>query len=116
MVLLNPKKYSAQFSDKESEEIMRKTIDFFETKGLKKILDDDHNYVWYDDFLQFQKDNQIFAKLFTPKKYGDETSRWDTYRIVNYAEILGFYGLCYWYTFQVSALGLGPIWLAKTKR
>jgi acyl-CoA dehydrogenase len=26
-----------------------------------------------------------------------------------------FYGLCYWYTWQVSMLGLGPIWLSKNE-
>ncbi len=71
--------------------------------------------MWYDDFLQFQKENQIFAKLFTPKGYGDKDSHWNTWRIVNFAEILGFYGLAYWYTFQVSQLGLGPIWIGKNE-
>ncbi len=113
MILLNPKKYSTQFPDKRSKEIMRKTIEFFETKGLKKVKDDDHKYVWYDDFLQFQKKEGIFADLFTPAGYGGKESTWDSFRIVNFAEILGFYGLCYWYTFQVSALGLGPIWIGK---
>src|SRR6056297_861480 len=115
MILLNPKKYESIFSDDESREIMEKTIKFFEDKGLAKIKDDDHHYVWYEDFLNFQKENQIFAKLFTPKGYGDDNSRWDSWRIVNFAEILGFYGLCYWYTFQVSALGLGPIWIGKNE-
>jgi len=115
MILLNPKKYDVTFPDKESADIMKKTINFFESKGLKKVLDDDHNCVWYDDFLQFQKENQIFAKLFTPKGYGDKDSHWNTWRIVNFAEILGFYGLAYWYTFQVSQLGLGPIWIGKNE-
>jgi len=30
----------------------------------------------------------------------------DTWRICEFAEILGFYGLQYWYTWQVSVLGL----------
>jgi hypothetical protein len=38
--------------------------------------------------------------------------RWDTYRICEFAEILGFYGLPYWYPFQVTVLGLGPIWMS----
>jgi acyl-CoA dehydrogenase len=94
---------------------MLKTIEFFETKGLAKILDDDHKYVWYQDFLDFQKKEGIFKALFTPAGYGDADSRWDTTRITDYAEILGFYGLAYWYTFQVSALGLGPIWIGKNE-
>ena len=32
-----------------------------------------------------------------------------------FAEILGFYGLAYWYTWQVSVLGLGPIWMSRNQ-
>ncbi len=38
--------------------------------------------------------------------------RWDTSRVCEFAEILGFYGLCYWYVYQVSVLGIGPIWMS----
>ena len=51
----------------------------------------------------------------TPAKYGDEFSRWDTFRICDFNEILAFYGLGYWYTWQVSMLGLGPIWMGKNE-
>lgn len=115
MILLNPKKFANTYPDEKTKQIMLKTIEFFETKGLGKILDDDHKYVWYQDFLDFQKKEGIFKTLFTPAGYGDADSRWDTTRITDYAEILGFYGLAYWYTFQVSALGLGPIWIGKNE-
>ena len=36
--------------------------------------------------------------------------RWDTSRIAALSEILGFYGLNYWYPWQVTILGLGPVW------
>ncbi|MEM7437688.1 MAG: acyl-CoA dehydrogenase family protein, partial [Myxococcota bacterium] len=42
-------------------------------------------------------------------------SRWDTWRVCEFAEILGFYGLQYWYTWQVSVLGLGPIWMSPNQ-
>jgi acyl-CoA dehydrogenase len=113
MLLLNPKKYDIEHSDKRFQEIIRKTIDFFESKGLKKIKDDDHQRTWYSDFLEFVKKEKIFATLLTPSEYGDKNARWDTWRIAHYNEILGFYGLAYWYTWQVSILGLGPIWMTK---
>ena len=47
--------------------------------------------------------------------YGDADARWDTWRICEFNEILGFYGLAYWYTWQVSILGLGPIWMSKNE-
>jgi len=115
MILLNPKKFANTYPDEKTKQIMLKTIEFFEKKGLARILDDDHKYVWYEDFLEFQKREGIFKALFTPAGHGDADSRWDTTRITDYAEILGFYGLAYWYTFQVSALGLGPIWIGKNQ-
>src|SRR5262249_48910672 len=36
--------------------------------------------------------------------------RWDTARIAMLSKILGFYGMSYWYVWQVTILGLGPIW------
>ena len=115
-ILLNPKKHDRYYPDEKSKEIMLKTIEFFENKGLAKMKDDDHNRVWYSDFLEFQKEHKLFAQLLTPAKYGkDENYRWDTWRICEFNEILGFYGLAYWYTWQVSILGLGPIWMSNNE-
>ncbi|HPA72715.1 MAG TPA: acyl-CoA dehydrogenase, partial [Spirochaetota bacterium] len=112
-IILNPKNVVAKYADEETKQIMLKTIDFFEGRGLKKMKDDFHACKWYTEFLDFMKENQIMAKLLTPAGVGDKNARWDTSRITDFAEILGFYGLTYWYTFQVSALGLGPIFLGS---
>ncbi|MBC8193938.1 MAG: acyl-CoA dehydrogenase [FCB group bacterium] len=114
-MLLNPLKYTLEHEDQAFQEIIHKTIDFFESKGLKKIKDDDHQRVWYADFLAFIKQEEIFSTLLTPSGYGSENCRWDTWRIAHFNEILGFYGLAYWYTWQVSILGLGPIWMSDNE-
>ena len=106
MKLLNPKKEKYEHLDEKSRNLMLKTIEFFETKGKLKVLDDDHKKVWYADFLEFVKKEKAFSILMTPKGYGANDSRWDSNRIMAFNEILGFYGLCYWYTWQVSMLGL----------
>ena len=116
MILLNPKKHQRDYPDERSREIMLKTIDFFENKGKQKLKEDDHERVWYRDFLDFLKEEKIFATLLTPAKYGsDENYRWDTWRNCEFNELLGFYGLHYWYTWQVSILGLGPIWMSNNE-
>jgi acyl-CoA dehydrogenase len=116
MVLLNPKKLVRKYSDEKSREIMRKTVDFFEQKGLKSVKEDDHKKVWYREYLDFIKENKIFATLLTPAKYSnDPDARWDTYRNCEFNEIIAFYGLGYWYTWQVSILGLGPIWMSPNE-
>ncbi|MCP4762406.1 MAG: acyl-CoA dehydrogenase [archaeon] len=116
MDLLNPKNPKYSELDEKSREIMLKTIEFFEKKGLEKILEDDHSNVWYEDFIEFQKKEKIFSSLLTPSENaleGNKDARWDTNRNCYFNEILGFYGLPYWYTWQVSILGLGPIWISK---
>ena len=115
MILLNPKMNKYEHLDERSREIMLRTIDFFEKKGKEKLKADDHERVWYSDFLEFVRQENIFATLLTPSVYGDGDSRWDTFRNCAFNEILGFYGLCYWYTWQVSILGLGPIWMGNNE-
>ena len=65
-ILLNPKNIVAKYADDETKQIMLKTIDFFEGRGLKKMKDDFHACKWYTEFLDFMKENQIMAKLLTP--------------------------------------------------
>lgn len=111
MILLNPKHPTRQYPDARSREMMLKTIEFFEQKGKRKIKEDDRNRTWYADLLEFQKREKLFATLLTPPPYSDNPdARWDTWRNCEFNEILAFYGLAYWYTWQVSILGLGPIW------
>jgi acyl-CoA dehydrogenase len=112
MILLNPKAHDRPYPDARSAEIMRDTIAFFETKGKAKLLEDYYARPWYADFLAFVKEKRIFATMCTPAGEGAADGRWDTWRICEFAEILGFYGLQYWYTWQVSVLGLGPIWMS----
>ena len=54
---------------------MHDTIAFFEKKGKIKLTDDDRNLVWYADFLEFVKNEKIFARLMTPAGYGPEGTR-----------------------------------------
>jgi acyl-CoA dehydrogenase len=105
-------------ADEGSRAIMNNTIAFFEKMGKARILDDYSKKVWYSEFVEFIGKEQIFAKLLTPKEYagGDPDCRWDTARNSEYAELLSFYGLGYWYCFQVTILGLGPIWMSQNEK
>jgi len=114
-MLFNPKKARFDHLDERSREIMLKTIEFFENKGKTKLKSDYHEKVWYADFIDFLKREKVFATLLTPSAHGKEGCRWDTYRNCAFNEILGFYGLPYWYTWQVTILGLGPIWMGDNE-
>jgi len=115
MILLNPKQSKLDHLDEQSRDLLLKTISFFENKGKQKIKEDDHERTWYADFLEFSKNEKLFATFLTHKKYGKDAARWDTYRHCQLSEILGFYGLNYWYVWQVMNLGLGPIWMSNNE-
>jgi acyl-CoA dehydrogenase len=108
MNLLNPHDYRGPHPDAQTNEMMSSVIDWFENKGLRSIKQDWHDRVWNYDFVDFMKSKQVLATLMTPAGYG-EHAHWNTFRNVDFAEIVAFYGITYWYTFQVSMLGLGPI-------
>ena len=115
MLLLNPKNYSREHKDPRSKEIIEKTIAFFEEKGLEAIKADDQASQWHEDFFEFIKKEKVFSTFLTPEGLGDN-ARWDMWRISEFNEILGFYGLSYWYAWQVTILGLGPIWMSKNDK
>jgi acyl-CoA dehydrogenase len=117
MFLLNPRHNDRTYVDQRSRDIMAKTIAFFENKGLDKLKADYNGAVWYADFLEFCKAEGILSSMMTPARHGKagENAVWDTWRVCGFAEILGFFGLCYWYTYQVSVLGIGPIWMSQNK-
>src|SRR5262249_12229946 len=114
-ILLNPKAHARPYEDARSTAVMRKTIAFFETKGKTKLLADYYDRDWYRDFLDFVAANPTVPAMCAPAWEGDDDGRWDTWGICEFAEILGFYGLQYWYTWQVSVLGLGPIWMSANE-
>ncbi len=114
-VLFNPRTYDGAGLDPESRRLMLATIEFFESRGKRVLKEHDRDHAWYADFLEFVKRERVFATLLTPAADAgdDPEKRWDTARICAFNEITAFYGLVYWYTWQVSILGLGPIWQSE---
>jgi alkylation response protein AidB-like acyl-CoA dehydrogenase len=110
--LLNPRTYDPAHLDDESRRLLRATVDWFEGRGKKALIDTYIDRAWYGDFLDFAAKEGLFAAFLTPAAdgAGDPAKRWDTARNAALSEILGFYGLAYWYTWQVTILGLGPVW------
>jgi len=110
--LLNPGTYDAAEFDPATRKLFRATIDWFEAKGKARLTAEVRTDVWYADFIEFLASKRAFATLLTPAREAgsDPNKRWDTARNAVFNEILGFYGLPYWYAWQVTILGLGPIW------
>jgi len=109
-VLLNPTTYDPADLDPEARRLLRATIDWFESRGKTELKRVHHEREWYGDFLDFMASEKAFATLLTPGSQGGRWDRWDTARICAFSELLAFYGLGYWYAWQVTILGLGPVW------
>lgn len=115
--LFNPRTYQGEAHDPQTREIMLKTIARFEHKGLREMKLDDRNNRYADYFVKAQRDLGAFAHMLTPKGYGQnpETAMFDLLRITEYNEMLSFYNLSTRYIFQVTLLGLGPIWMGQNE-
>ncbi|MGK5627201.1 acyl-CoA dehydrogenase family protein [Streptomyces sp. URMC 123] len=111
-LLFNPRTYDPAHFDPETRRLLRATVDWFEERGKRRLMADYLDRVWLEDFLAFAAKERLFATFLTPAaEAGDDTDkRWDTARIAALNEIFGFYGLDYWYAWQVTILGLGPVW------
>lgn len=115
VALFDPTKFDTTRFDDETARQLRALIDWFEGRGKARLLADDLGAVWTSDFLEFVAKEKLFANFCTPAAYsdGDPNKRWDAFRNAALSEILGFYGLSYWYAWQVTVLGLGPIWMSS---
>ncbi|WP_405194616.1 acyl-CoA dehydrogenase family protein [Streptomyces anulatus] len=110
-LLFNPRTYDPRHFDPETRRLLRATVDWFEERGKRRLIEDYRSRAWLGDFLAFSAKEGLFATFLTPASAaGKEDQRWDTARIAALNEIFGFYGLDYWYAWQVTILGLGPVW------
>ncbi|MEZ0022114.1 acyl-CoA dehydrogenase [Kitasatospora sp. MAP12-9] len=116
-LLFNPRTYDPVQFDEPTRRLLRATVDWFESRGKKALIDSYIDRSWYGDFLEFAAKEGLFAAFLTPGEQaaGDGAKRWDTSRNAALNEILGFYGLGYWYTWQVTILGLGPVWQSENE-
>ena len=114
-ILLHPHHYDPTQFDPETRRLLTDTVKWFEHRGLDKLLEDFHNKTYYTEFLEFLAKEKVLATFLTPAQNadGNPAKRWDSARISALSEITGFYGLDYWYPYQVTILGLGPVWQSE---
>ncbi|MEM9132807.1 MAG: acyl-CoA dehydrogenase [Actinomycetota bacterium] len=109
-ILLNPHRYDAAGLDEADRALMEGAIAFFEGLGKDKITQDDLAGTWYRELIDYFAESGVLATLMTPEGHRPGAS-WNTWRNNHFSEITAFYSLGFWYAWQVSMLGLGPIWM-----
>jgi alkylation response protein AidB-like acyl-CoA dehydrogenase len=115
MLLFHPKAYDASRYDQATRRALLAVRDFFESKGHAALKEESHGARWYTDFLEMIAGERVFATFGTPAAVGhltgDPAARWDTARNNDLSELLAWYSLEHWYAWQVTVLGLGPVWM-----
>jgi acyl-CoA dehydrogenase len=116
MLLFHPKAYDASRYDAQTRRALLAVRDFFESKGHANLKQEYHDARWYTDFLEMLARENVFATFGTPRAVGeligDPGARWDTARNNDLSELLAWYSLEHWYAWQVTVLGLGPVWMS----
>ena len=117
MLLFNPSTYDAARYDDPTRRALMAVRQFFSSKGPAALKAESHDAVWYSDFLEMIASDGVFARFGTPADVGKlsgsaegMTARWDTARNNDLSQLLAWYSLEHWYAWQVTVLGLGPIW------
>lgn len=112
-MLLNPKNadYFAEL-DGETRDQIASIVNFFESKGKARLLAEYYDRTWYSDFIEFLGDTRLLAKCLAPTE-DDPGAYWNTRRNAAITQTLAFYSVSHWYAWQVSILGLGPIWMSS---
>ena len=126
MLLFNPSAYDAAHYDEPTRRALLAVRRFFEAKGHAALKAESHDATWYQDFLEMIAREGVFARFGTPAAVGkltggsdSTTARWDTARNNDLSQLLAWYSLEHWYAWQVTVLGLGPVWTsgnAEAKR
>jgi acyl-CoA dehydrogenase len=119
MLLFNPKTYDASRFDEQTRRALLAVRDFFEAKGHAELKQEFHQATWYEDFLELLKQHGTLATFGTPAAVGRlidaKDARWDTARNNDLSELLAWYSLEHWYAWQVTVLGLGPVWMSDNR-
>ncbi len=86
-------------------------MQFFQKKGLAALKDEDRREEWYDDWIAYQAEHQLYATLLTPRGRSSSSSEesFDLLRYARFLELIAYFSPAHGYSLQVTFLGLFPI-------
>lgn len=81
-------------------------VKFFKEKGTQKLKQEDREEIWYQDWLDYQKEHKIYAGILDP---------FEIPKLVNFVRAFGSFSPAHGYSFQVSFLGIFPFLRSKNR-
>jgi acyl-CoA dehydrogenase len=97
---------SALHADYLADESIARLIEFFNRKGLAALKDEDRLEQWYDDWIDFQAQHQLYARLLSPREFSSLGGQFDLLKLTRFLEVFGYFSPAHGYSLQVSFLGL----------
>ena len=88
---------------------VRLVADFFASKGLDALKQEDREEEWYQDWADYQAKHGLYASLLSPKAYSTRGHQFDLLKFTRFAETIAYFSPAHGYSLQVSFLGLFPI-------
>ena len=84
----------------------RTLLEFFKSKGLAALKDEDRRETWYADWLAFQAKHGLYAAVLSPQHYSTRGSTFDMLRYARFLEVFACCSPAHGYSLHVSFLGL----------
>ncbi|MDV9187256.1 acyl-CoA dehydrogenase, partial [Streptomyces sp. SR27] len=64
--LFNPHTYDPAHFELETRRLLRATVDWFEARGRRRLIEDYRTRAWLGDFLAFSDEEGLFETFLTP--------------------------------------------------
>jgi acyl-CoA dehydrogenase len=93
----------------------RKLADFFWTKGLAALKEEDRREVWYSDWLAYQAEHGLYASVLSPRQYSTKGNQFDLLKLTRFLEVFAYFSPSHGYSLQVSFLGLFSILMGSNE-
>jgi acyl-CoA dehydrogenase len=96
----------------QSDPCVAKLVEFFESKGLCALKQEDRNEQWYGDWLAYQREHHLYGDLLAPQEFSSRGGRgggFDLLRVTRFLEVFGYFSPAHGYSLQVTFLGFFSI-------
>lgn len=73
------------------------------------LKEEDHREQWYDDWLAYQREHRLYARLLSPKEFSSVGGEFNLLRYTRFLELFAYFSPGHGYSLQCTFLGLFPI-------
>lgn len=92
-----------------------RVVDFFRTKGLATLKQEDRAETWYQDWVDYEGKHRLYASLLSPAAYSSLGHRLNLRRYVRFIEAFAYHAPAQAYSLHVTFLGLFPILMSDNE-